>query len=125
MWPFKKRKLPTVTNAAYERWLRAHRPSWVWFFCLGDAEQETLALIGDAHAERAALDIGYAVADPQIAEAGIAAAAGDADAEATLAKRMAVNVAASILRQRGAQPEAPRRPPNPPKAWPTMKGVAR
>ena len=73
-----------VTNDAFRRWLRAHRPPLLWFLGLSEDEQETLALIGDEHAQQTAIDFGYAIADPQLAEAGIGAAEGDGDAEEAL-----------------------------------------
>jgi hypothetical protein len=133
MWPFQKRQLPIVTNAAYARWLRAQRPSWVWFFRLTEVEQEQLAMLGDEHAERTAVGVGYAVADPVLAEAGVQAARGDLEGEVTLAKRLAADVAGRILRQRQApaaasavadpQLHVPRRPPAP-RSFPTFKAAA-
>jgi len=47
MWLFKRDRYPTITNEAYARWLRALRPSWLWFFDRTELEQEQLATLGD------------------------------------------------------------------------------
>jgi hypothetical protein len=102
VWPFRRDPVPTVTNDSYRRWLRAHRPPWGWFLRLSDLEQEQLALIGDEQFQDLAVAIGYAVADPRAADAGIAAAQGDTAAEETLAKQ----VAASLIQRLVARPAA-------------------
>ena len=105
MWTF-RRKPPTpppeLTNDGFRRWLRAHRPPLQWFLGLSEIEQETLAGIGDEYAARAALDIGYAVRDPELAEAGMAAMAGDPSGEAVLAQRVAQAMASKLAQ--AAQP---------------------
>ena len=54
MWPFKKAPVAgrTSANATYARWLRAGAPQPLAdFFAYDEAEQETLAQIGDAYAD--------------------------------------------------------------------------
>ena len=92
-WRRRQQATPEVSNESYTRWLRASRPPWGWFMCLSELEQEQLAIIGDEYAQDVAVSIGYAVADPQVAETGIDAARGDADAEASLAKKLAEGLA--------------------------------
>lgn len=106
MWPF--RKLPEVTNAAYGRWLRAQRPPWLWFLGLSELEQEQVALLGDLHSRDLALAIGYAVRDPQLAEAGSAAAGGDVSGEETLARQVAGNLVRRILARDSGRAAAPK-----------------
>jgi len=56
MWPFKKApRVGTLSNVAFARWLRAGSPQpLVEFLTYGEDEQETLATIGDDHADDAA-----------------------------------------------------------------------
>ena len=96
MWPF-RRKLPEVTNESYSRWLRAHRPPWLMFLGLPVLQQEQLALLGDQFTNDVAIAFGYANVNPQLAEAGVAAAHGDPEGEETLARQVAVNLASKIL----------------------------
>lgn len=105
---FRRRKpapVPEITNDGFRRWLRAHRPPLQWFFALAVEEQEVMASIGDEFAVRSALDIGYAVRDPQLAEDGMKAAGGDAAAEASLALRLARGVAEAIERRAAPAPQ--------------------
>lgn len=97
MWPFRSQPLPVVTNDSYRRWLRAQRPPWGWFLRLAEVEQEQLAIIGDEQLQDLAVAIGYAVADPRAADAGIAASAGDTEAEESLAKQVAAGLIQRIL----------------------------
>lgn len=104
MWPFRKpRPEPTVTSHGFSRWLRAHRPPWVVFFSLTEAEQEHLAQLGDEYAHARGVALGIAVADPQLAADSNAAAAGDDDAEANLAMRVAQGM---VERMRSKEPAA-------------------
>lgn len=110
---FRRRKAAVqvdLDEGGFRRWLRAHRPPLQWFLALPVDQQEAMAAIGDEFAVRAALDIGYAVKDPQIAEAGVKAAGGDAEAEESLAIRLARSFAESIQRRE----EAPRATPSEP-----------
>jgi len=110
MWPMPKRSPPPeITNEAYARWLRACRPPFAWFAGLSVEVQEQLALLGDEHRQDAALAIAYAVRDPELAEAGIGAAAGDAGAEETLARRVAAGLVQRIVGRQ--DPQAPPRSP--------------
>jgi len=61
MWPFRKPR-PTVTSAAYVRWLRAMRPPWLWFLRLSEMEQEHIASLGDAYAQEC-IEVGQGVAE--------------------------------------------------------------
>jgi hypothetical protein len=80
------------------------------FLRLSEAGQETLAALGDEHSQDLAIAIGYAVADPQLADAGISAAGGDVDAEMDLAKRVAQDLCARMAAKatKGTKPMAPR-----------------
>jgi hypothetical protein len=102
VWPF-RRELPVLTNEAYSRWLRAHRPPWVWFLCLSELEQEQVALIGDLHSQELILTTAKALANPAMAEAGMAACNGDQASEETLARRVAGDLVSKILSRRSAQ----------------------
>ncbi len=44
---FRRKALPELTTDAYKRWLRAHRPPWLFFLGLSELEQESLARLGD------------------------------------------------------------------------------
>ena len=106
---FRRRTIPTVTNDAYRRWLRAQRPSWAWFFGLTELEQEQLALLGDEHTQDLVISLGYAIQDPALADASLGAQQGEARGEEELAKRMVQSLAARILTRQ----EAPQAPPTP------------
>jgi hypothetical protein len=49
MWPFTRK--PDLTNAGYQRWLRAQRPPLVMFLRLSELEQEALAGMGDDYVQ--------------------------------------------------------------------------
>ena len=49
---------PEVDNEAYARWLRAGRPSWIWFFERSGLEQEQLASLGDEQHSELCLSMG-------------------------------------------------------------------
>jgi len=104
---FKRKKQPEVdlTTAAYQRWLRACRPQpLTWFLGLSDVEQDALADLGDEYVQDAILGIGYAVQDPEAASTGVAALAGDLNAEGDLLAKVAAAAAQRIMQGRqGAQ----------------------
>lgn len=82
---------------AYRRWIRAYRPPFEWFAGLLPAQQEALAVCGDEHDADRAIAIGYAVQDPQAAEASV-----DGD-EATLVARLAATAVQRMLGPRSAE----------------------
>lgn len=92
-----------LTPEAYSRWIRAYRPDLRWFLGLPEAQQETLAELGDEHRKDTCLAIGWACKDPAAAAAGVAAAAGDKDAEVELVRQLT----ARVLRDVAAQPAQP------------------
>ena len=73
------------------------------FLGLSEIEQEALAQIGDAHDVDRAIALGYAIADPKLADEGVSAVQGDTTAEESLAMRLAEGLAAKILDKRPAQ----------------------
>lgn len=83
---------PVLDNDGYRRWLRAQRPPLTWFLRLAVKEQEQLAILGDEYAQDLAIAVGFAVADPKAAQAGIFADQGDAESEAVLAEKIAKNL---------------------------------
>lgn len=105
MWPFNKSSLPVVTNETFSRWLRAGRPPFSWFCGLAEEEQEQLALLGDDYAQDLVIAVGYAVRDPELADAGISATAGDPVGEETLARRAMELVVTRILAGRQTVPQ--------------------
>ena len=116
------RRAPKVdlTRDAYGRWLRAQRPQPLSFFLgLSEEDQEALALAGDEYVQEICLAVGFAVADPIAAEAGLDADS-NADAEAQLAQRLAFVATQKFLAQERA--ESPQEAPALRKA-PTMGGV--
>lgn len=94
---------PELTNDAFARWLRAQRPPFGLFLGLSEIEQEQLALLGDEYVQDVAVAVGYAVADPALASAGLE---GDSvEADVTRTEALARKVAESILgRQAAASP---------------------
>lgn len=60
-------------------------------------------MLGDEYVQDAVVGLAAALADPQLASAGLDAQRGSLEGEETLARRLAAEVASSILRQRGAQ----------------------
>ena len=92
MWPFPKKRIGELSNAAFARWLRARCPQpMVEFLTLGEDEQETLAGIGDDYEEDRAIALGYAIADPDAAAIG---ADGDVEPEDVEALRSELAAAA-------------------------------
>ena len=115
--PFKRPQTPQdrpgvdLTPEAYSRWLRAYRPDLRWFLGLPASQQETLADLGDEHRKDTCLAIGWACKDPAAAAAGVAAAAGDKDAEVELVRQLTARVLRDVAA--GSQP-AGKSPPGPP-----------
>lgn len=102
---------PTLDNESYRRWLRAQCPPLTWFLRLAVKEQEQLAIMGDEYAQDIAIAIGFAVADPKAAQAGIFADQGDAESEAILAEKIARNLIQRMTAQGFAnQPKMPQQP---------------
>lgn len=114
MIPFRRSKPEnevTLTSDAYRRWLRAHRPPLTWFLKQTVVEQETMALLGDECSKDIALAVGFAVADPAAAQAGIGAEQGDLASEEVLAQRIASGLIGKLMqRQKPAQPEVVQAP---------------
>lgn len=105
---FRRRQPPLVLTAdAYRRWLRAQRPPLADFVRLSDVEQEALALLGDEYVQDAIVAVGYALADPRAADAGLDAQRGTESGEETLVRRLAGEFATSILRRREAATPPP------------------
>ena len=66
-------------------------------------------MLGDAHAQDFAVACGYAIRDPEAADAGMSALQGDDEAEATLAMKMAQGFASKLMQMQ--QPQEPPRAP--------------
>lgn len=101
---------PEVTNEIYSQWLRAQRPPFEFFLDLSSLEREQLALMGDEYVQDVAIALGLAMKHPEDAADGVAALRGDEDGEASLALRLAQNLAM-------AAPPA-QMPPRPPQSLP-------
>lgn len=117
---FHRRRELELDEAAFTRWLRALRPPFTWFLAQPPDTQEALARLGDEWMQGHALDVGYAVQNPAVAEAGLHAV-DDPAAEETLARALALGVAQRIA---GKGPESPVAAPEPPPA-PTLAGVGK
>lgn len=108
MWPFRKKIQETeVTRDSFGQWLRAQRPPWQAFFALSNVEREALAEIGDAYMLDLAVAIGNAISNPQAAQAGVAALAGDVDAEVALLRAAADGKLARLGRDAPTRREQP------------------
>lgn len=135
-----KEIVATVSNDSYRRWLRAHRPDFNFFFSRSELEQEQLAIIGDEYTEEMVVSLGYALNDPEGADAAISATAGKSAGEEALTMRLMDSVAQTIVANReraraAEQAQAPqrtmagvvnsplvqKRPIDPSKPRPTMK----
>lgn len=110
---FRRKKAPELTNEAHARWLRAGRPPYTLFLGLSEIEQEALAQIGDEHDTDRAIALGFAIADPQAADAGVSAVQGDAGAEESLARRLAEGLIGKL-----ATPTRPQASPDAPTSMP-------
>jgi len=90
---------PVLTNEAYERWLQAMRPQPLqWFLNLDESDQTALATLGTEYSQDICLGIGYAVADPDLAEAGLDAA-DNPESESKLLERLVAGFTEKILDQ--------------------------
>lgn len=118
-WPFRRRRPPApalnLTEGAYDRWLRAHRPPFEWFLGLPPEHQEALASLGDTHSLRLALTDGHAARDPAGVEMAARAVEGDPAGEAGLAAQLAEAVLEKHASDAAAAAAASR--------VPTMAGV--
>jgi hypothetical protein len=77
-----------VSDASYQRWLRACRPQPpIPFFELDEAQQEALAQHGDDYTHDVLIAQAYALRNPDAAAMG--RAGGDTDAEEVLLKQLA------------------------------------
>lgn len=92
----RKRREVELTNEAYARWLRAQRPPFEWFLGRSEVEQEALAMQGDEYTRGLALDIGYAVVNPEVAEAGVDAPQ-NPQSEETLLKQVMAGAVEHVL----------------------------
>lgn len=104
MFPFRRPKTPepTVTNGAYQRWLRAQRPPWGVFFTLGEDEQEQLAMLGDGYVAEVAEHLGAVL--------GGAAPAAEQATESDLTANLIQQVAHQVMQRHGATSRPPAAP---------------
>ena len=65
---FKKKRELLLTNEIYARWLRAMRPPFTWFLEQSEEDQEQMALLGDEYLADLCVAVGFAVADPVLAD---------------------------------------------------------
>lgn len=101
--------LPALTNESYGRWLRASRPPFAWFMSQPDDVQEQLALLGDSYATELCLSIGYAVRNPQAAEASTASATSPGEAEVDLVQQLAASAVQRLMGRSEKQAAPPSR----------------
>jgi len=105
MWPFKNRTPAEaeLTNVSYQRWLRAHRPQPLSFFlALDEAEQATLAQLGDDYVEDCCIALGYAIHNPDAAAMGLTGEAGEEALEEALAARLGADLVSGAARPPGS-----------------------
>ena len=93
---FGRKKTADISEDEYRRWLRAQRPKWDWFFRRSEMEQEGMARLGDDYTQDFCVGIGYAVKDPEIADAGRDAAT-NPESESILAQRIAADMIAAKM----------------------------
>lgn len=103
---FRRKPSLELSEAAYGYWLRAQRPPLEWFLGLDAPTQATLAELGDEYVADVAVAIGYGVADPALAEAGISARI-DPEAEEDLLRRVSAEAAQRVLGREEAPDVAP------------------
>lgn len=120
---FHRKPVFDLTADAYGQWVRAFRPPFHWFMAQAAEDREALATIGDGYVQSVAIGIGYAVANPAAAEAGVAASGGAAEGDIGLVEMLAQKAIQKII---AGQPRptqaAPQRPPQPPMQ---MRGTGR
>jgi hypothetical protein len=97
-----KPALPELTNEAYGRWLRAHRPPLELFLGLSSLEQEALATIGDNYATDQTMALAYAL-NPALTQEGAQQPATQ-DQEGSLAVKLAEGLIARMSGNKPAQP---------------------
>jgi hypothetical protein len=102
MWPFRKPAVVEVevTTNSFSQWLRAHRPPWRPFFAMSYAERERLAEIGDAFRIDSMVALGHVLRNPEAAQVGAAALAGDDAADAELAGAIASGLLAKLAAEK-------------------------
>lgn len=103
-----------LTPFSYRCWLRAMRPQPLsWFLSLSLEDQEGLADLGDEYLQDFCIGIGYAVADPELAEAGMEAGQ-ESEAEEVLVQRLAGGAAREIIAHASQEAAMPPQelPPN-------------
>lgn len=125
MFRKKKEQPPEVTNDAFGRWIRAFRPPFQWFMELSEDEQTQLAILGDEYAQDLTVAVGYAVKDPEMADAGISMAKGGEESlqgEEVMARRIAMGVIDNIL---GAAQRPTEPPPVPQGRSQSLSGVGK
>lgn len=115
---------PELTSEGFARWLRAGRPPFAFFAGLSELEQEALAGIGDALEQDRIEALALALANPQALATGAEArdaAGGDADAEESLALKLATGLIRKIgaAAKANAAPAAPTAPAQPVPETPT------
>lgn len=94
----------------YKLWLVAGRPPFRWFMQQPADVRAALAAVGQEHHEQVALLHGYAVRDPEAAEAATAPADSEA-ADAVVAERLAGELVRAMLGRDAPKPAAaPERP---------------
>lgn len=97
---FRRKPKPIVvdlTNEAYSRWLRAGAPQPIaWFLNLHPEQQAQCAILGDEHYQDLAIAVGYAIADPALAEASIEAEGDPAVIEEFMLRRLAAERSSTV-----------------------------
>lgn len=114
--------IPELTNDVYARWLRAQRPPLYWFVGQPEMMQETMADLGDEHMRDLAIAIGVAVANPEAAADGAGLEAGSPDAEESILRRLADEVANGIVAARQKAPQASENGAQEPQSGPSLFG---
>lgn len=107
---------PALTEDAYRRWLRAHRPDLQTFLSLSDDQQEVLANIGDDYTSHVAVEHAMCAANPKLAEAELIGNKEESDE--LLLKGVVDEAIARILNAREQNKPAP-------KTRPSLAGVGK
>lgn len=99
-----------LTATAYQRWLRALRPNDLpWFLQLSELDQESLARLGEEYLEDVITAVGYAIHNPEIAEAGTDAAT-NPKSEETLVRAIVDQFVQKLGAHPGVSPARPQPP---------------